>query len=195
MDVHVLQGERQLATDNISLGRFRLEGIPVAPRGLPQIEVTFDIDANGILNVTAKDKASGKEQRVTITASTNMDKSEIERLVQEAKQHEAEDLKRKELIEARNNADQIIYAAEKELQENSEFVNYQVKNDIETKLNSLKEEIKSDNLSMIREKSKEVENALQNYISSKNNAQSSTNEDRSGQENGEEVVEGEFQDI
>jgi len=195
VDVHVLQGERQLATDNISLGRFRLEGIPTAPRGLPQIEVTFDIDANGILNVTAKDKASGKEQRVTITASTNMDKSEIERLVQEAKQHEAEDLQRKELIEARNNADQIIYAAEKELQENSESVDYQVKNDIETKLNSLKEEIKSENLTMIREKSKEVEIALQNYISSKSNAQSSANDSHSGQENGEEVVEGEFQDI
>jgi molecular chaperone DnaK len=195
VDVHVLQGERQLATDNISLGRFRLEGIPTAPRGLPQIEVTFDIDANGILNVTAKDKASGKEQRVTITASTNMDKSEIERLVQEAKQHEAEDLQRKELIEARNNADQIIYAAEKELQENSESVDYQVKNDIETKLNSLKEEIKSENLTMIREKSKEVEIALQNYISSKSNDQSSANDSHSGQENGEEVVEGEFQDI
>ncbi len=195
VDVHVLQGERQLATDNISLGRFRLEGIPTAPRGLPQIEVTFDIDANGILNVTAKDKASGKEQRVTITASTNMDKSEIERLVQEAKQHEAEDLQRKELIEARNNADQIIYAAEKELQENSESVDYQVKNDIETKLNSLKEEIKSENLTMIREKSKEVEIALQNYISSKSNDQSSANDSHSGQENGEEVVEGEFQDL
>ncbi len=195
VDVHVLQGERQLATDNISLGRFRLEGIPTAPRGLPQIEVTFDIDANGILNVTAKDKASGKEQRVTITASTNMDKSEIERLVQEAKQHEAEDLQRKELIEARNNADQIIYAAEKELQENSESVDYQVKNDIETNLNSLKEEIKSENLTMIREKSKEVEIALQNYISSKSNDQSSANDSHSGQENGEEVVEGEFQDI
>jgi len=195
VDVHVLQGERQLASDNISLGRFRLEGIPAAPRGLPQIEVTFDIDANGILNVTAKDKASGKEQRVTITASTNMDKSEIERLVQEAKQHEAEDLERKELIEARNNADQIIYAAEKELQENSESVDYQVKNDIETKLNSLKEVIKSENLTMIREKAKEVEIALQNYIANKSNAQSSANDDHSGRENGEEVVEGEYQDI
>jgi molecular chaperone DnaK len=195
VDVHVLQGERQLATDNISLGRFRLEGIPAAPRGLPQIEVTFDIDANGILNVTAKDKASGKEQRVTITASTNMDKSEIDRLVQEAKQHEADDLRRKELIEAKNIADQIIYTAEKELQENSESVDFQVRNDLEMKLNSLKEQVKSDDLNKIREITKDVEATLQHYVSSKNNSHTSENQDRSENENGEEVVEGEFQDI
>lgn len=195
VDVHVLQGERQLASDNISLGRFRLEGIPAAPRGLPQIEVTFDIDANGILNVTAQDKASGKEQRVTITASTNMDKREIDRLVQEAKQHEAEDSRRKELIEARNNADQFIYAAEKELQDNSVTVDFQMRNDLETKLNSLKEQVKSDDLGRIRNLTKELESALQNYVSQKGNAQPSTNDQGSGQENGEEVVEGEFQDI
>lgn len=195
VDVHVLQGERQLASDNISLGRFRLEGIPAAPRGLPQIEVTFDIDANGILNVTAQDKASGKEQRVTITASTNMDKREIDRLVQEAKQHEAEDSRRKELIEARNNADQFIYAAEKELQDNSVTVDFQMRNDLETKLNSLKEQVKSDDLGRIRNLTKELESALQNYVSQKGNAQPSTNDQVSGQDNGEEVVEGEFQDI
>lgn len=117
VDVHVLQGERQLVSDNISLGRFRLEGIPGAPRGIPQIEVTFDIDANGILNVSAQDKASGKEQKVTITASTNLDKAEIDRLVQDAKQHESDDLHKRELIEAKNIADQVIYQAEKELKE------------------------------------------------------------------------------
>ena len=113
VDVHVLQGERTMANDNNTLGRFRLDGLPAAPRGIPQVEVTFDIDANGILNVSAKDKATGKEQKVTITASTNLNKSEIDNLVEEAKKHGAEDSKRRELIEARNLADNAIYQAEK----------------------------------------------------------------------------------
>jgi molecular chaperone DnaK len=113
VDVHVLQGERPMAADNMSLGRFRLEGIPPAPRGLPQVEVTFDIDANGIINVSAKDKASGKEQRVTITASTNLDKNDIERMVSEAKQNEAADQRRRELVDARNTGDSTIYPGRK----------------------------------------------------------------------------------
>jgi molecular chaperone DnaK len=115
--IHVLQGERTLAADNMTLGRFNLEGIPPAPRGLPQIEVTFDIDANGILNVTAQDKATGKEQKITITATTNMSKDEVERKVQEAQRYEAEDRRRRELIQARNTADQMIYQTEKTLGE------------------------------------------------------------------------------
>jgi molecular chaperone DnaK len=195
VDVHVLQGERQLATDNISLGRFRLEGIPLSPRGLPQIEVTFDMDANGILNVSAKDKASGKEQTVTITASTNMDKSEIDRLVQEAKQHETEDLRRRELIEAKNNADQIIYSAEKELKEGLESDDSELKQDLESKLNRLQEEVKSENLSGIRDLIKEVEQALQQFVASKSSPQTPQNDDITNQESGEEVIEGEFQDV
>src|SRR5437762_6276027 len=105
VDIHVLQGERPMARDNMTLGRFRLEGIPPAPRGVPQIEVTFDIDANGILNVSAKDLGTGKEQRVTITASTHLDKGQVDRMVREAEQHAAEDQKRREEIEARNRAD------------------------------------------------------------------------------------------
>jgi len=115
--IHVLQGERTLAADNMTLGRFNLEGIPPAPRGMPQIEVTFDIDANGIMNVTAQDKATGKEQKITITASTNMSKDEVERKVQEAQRYEAEDRRRRELIQARNTADQMIYQTEKTLGE------------------------------------------------------------------------------
>jgi len=115
--IHVLQGERTLAADNMTLGRFNLEGIPPAARGMPQIEVTFDIDANGILNVTAQDKATGKEQKITITASTNMSKTEVERKVQEAQRYEAEDRRRRELIQARNTADQLIYQTEKTLGE------------------------------------------------------------------------------
>ncbi len=115
--IHVLQGERTLAADNMTLGRFNLEGIPPAPRGMPQIEVTFDIDANGIMNVTAQDKATGKEQKITITASTNMSKDEVERKVQEAQRYEAEDRRRRDLIQARNTADQMIYQTEKTLGE------------------------------------------------------------------------------
>ncbi|MBN1580859.1 MAG: molecular chaperone DnaK [Anaerolineae bacterium] len=114
--VHVLQGERPMAADNISLGQFNLEGIPPAPRGMPQIEVTFDIDANGILNVSAKDNATSKEQTITITASTNLTQMDVERMVRESKQHEAEDRQRRELIDARNTADATIYQVEKALQ-------------------------------------------------------------------------------
>ena len=115
VDIHILQGERPLSRDNNTLGVFRLEGLPAAPRGIPQIEVTFDIDANGILNVTAKDRATGRSQQVTITASTNLNESEIQRLVREAESHATEDQQRRDLIEARNAADQVIYQTEKSL--------------------------------------------------------------------------------
>jgi molecular chaperone DnaK len=115
--IHVLQGERTMAADNMTLGRFNLEGIPPAPRGMPQIEVTFDIDANGILNVTAQDKATGKEQKIAITATTNLSKDEVARKVQDGKRYEADDRRRKELIESRNRADQLIYQTEKVLRE------------------------------------------------------------------------------
>jgi molecular chaperone DnaK len=118
VDVHVLQGERKLAADNRTLGRFQLSGIPPAPRGTPQIEVTFDIDANGILNVSAKDKATNKEQKVEIKASSGLNKDEVERMVKEAAGHEAEDRRRGELIEARNRADQLAHQTEKFIKEN-----------------------------------------------------------------------------
>ena len=122
VDVHVLQGERPMARDNMTLGRFRLEGIPPAPRGVPQVEVTFDIDANGILNVCAKDLGTGKEQRVTITASTHLDKGQVERMVREAEQHAEEDRQHRDEIEARNRADSLVYATEKGLKDYGEKV-------------------------------------------------------------------------
>jgi len=112
VDIHVLQGERPLARDNRTLGRFRLEGIPPAPRGVPQIEVTFDIDANGILNVSAKDTASGKQQQITITASSGLSKEEVDRMVKEAERNAAEDVKRREEIEQRNQAEAAAAAAQ-----------------------------------------------------------------------------------
>jgi molecular chaperone DnaK len=120
VDINVVQGEREFAKDNKSLGSFRLDGIPAAPRGLPQIEVTFDIDANGIVNVSAKDKGSGKEQKITISGSSGLSKEEVEKLVKEAALHEAEDKKLKETIEKRNHLDSMIMQVEKTLQENKE---------------------------------------------------------------------------
>jgi molecular chaperone DnaK len=160
VDIHVLQGERPMASDNMSLGRFRLDGIPPAPRGIPQVEVTFDIDANGILNVTAKDKASGKEQKVTITASTNMNKEEIERKVQEARQHEAEDQKRRELIDARNTADQLTYQTEKTLNELGDKVPAAEKENIQSKINDLKQTAQGDDAGRIKQLSEEVQQAF-----------------------------------
>ena len=117
VDIHVLQGERELARDNRTLGQFRLEGIAPAPPGLPQVEVTFDIDANGILNVTAKDMATGKEQKITISGSTSLDKNEIDRMIRDAEQHASEDKTRRELIEARNTADSLAYSVERSIKE------------------------------------------------------------------------------
>jgi molecular chaperone DnaK len=160
VDIHVLQGERELAGDNMSLGRFRLDGIPPAPRGIPQVEVTFDIDANGILNVTAKDKATGKEQKVTITASTNLDKGDIDRMVQEGRQHEAEDKKRRELIDARNTADNLAYQLEKTLRELGEKVPANERSNIEGKISSLKQAAQSDELNTIKSATDDAQNAF-----------------------------------
>jgi molecular chaperone DnaK len=117
VEVHVLQGERQFARDNRTLGRFQLVGIPPAPRGVPQIEVTFDIDANGIVNVSAKDMGTGKEQKITITASSGLSKEEVERMMKDAESHAEDDKRRREEIEVRNKADQAVYGAEKMLQD------------------------------------------------------------------------------
>ena len=160
VDIHVLQGERPMAADNMSLGRFRLDGIPPAPRGIPQVEVTFDIDANGILHVTAKDKASGKEQKVTITASTNLDKGDIDRMVQESRAHEAEDKKRRELIEARNNADNLGYQLEKTLRELGDKVPSAERGSIESKINDLKQAAQSDDVNRIKKATEDAQNAF-----------------------------------
>jgi len=159
VDVHVLQGERPMARDNMTLGRFRLEGIPPAPRGVPQVQVTFDIDANGILNVSAKDLGTGKEQKVTITASTHLDKGQVDRMVREAEQHATEDAQRREEIEARNRADSLVYATEKGLKDYGEKVSSEDRSAIETALESLKEALKGDDVERIKTLSQELEQA------------------------------------
>src|SRR5581483_4668321 len=159
VDIHVLQGERPLARDNMTLGRFRLEGIPPAPRGVPQIEVTFDIDANGILNVSAKDLGTGKEQKVTITAATHLSKEQVERMVREAQQHAEEDRRRREEIEARNRADSLVYATEKGLRDYGDKVSADERARIETALNNLKEALKGQDVDRIRQLTQELEQA------------------------------------
>jgi molecular chaperone DnaK len=138
VEIHILQGERPMAVDNKSLGKFILDGIPPAPRGMPQIEVTFDIDANGILKVTAADKASGRSQHITITASSGLSKDEVEKMRQEAESHAAEDKKRRDLIDAKNAADNSIYGAEKVLSEYGEKVSDEIKAEIGAAVDEVK---------------------------------------------------------
>ncbi|MFO7944769.1 MAG: molecular chaperone DnaK [Anaerolineales bacterium] len=144
VEIHVLQGERAMANDNKSLGRFILDGIPPAPRGVPQIEVTFDINANGILEVTAKDKASGKSQNITIEASSGLSEDEVERMRQEAEAHAQEDQKRKDRIQARNNADNMAYTAEKTLNDLGDKVPGDAKNEVESKISEIREALEKD---------------------------------------------------
>ncbi len=201
VDIHVLQGERPMAGDNMSLGRFRLEGIPPAQRGIPQIEVTFDIDSNGIINVTASDKATGKEQNVTITASTNLSKNEIDRMVDDAREHKSDDRKRRELIEARNSADSLAYQTEKTLRELGDKVPANERQNIEAKIAELREMIKSDDIEPIRQGTEELQNAFhalsqQMYAQQQPEPGSNGHEPQSHQDEGEdEVVEGEFREV
>jgi molecular chaperone DnaK len=160
VDIHILQGERQFANDNMSLGRFRLDGIPPAPRGIPQIEVTFDIDANGILHVAAKDKASGKEQKIVVTASTNLNKGDIDRMVNEARQNEATDKKRREMIDAKNNADSLVYQTEKALHDLGDKVPSAERGAIESKINDLKSAAQSEDLPRIQKASETLQQAF-----------------------------------
>jgi molecular chaperone DnaK len=158
--IHVLQGERPMAKDNTSLGMFNLEGIPPAPRGVPQIEVTFDIDASGILNVSAKDLGTGKEQKITITASTKLSDEEIERMIKEAKEHEEEDKRKKEEVEVRNTADSLIYTTEKTISELGDKISKEQKDKVESAMKSLKDALKGKDIEKIK---KETEN-LQKVI-------------------------------
>jgi molecular chaperone DnaK len=139
VEVHVLQGERPMARDNKTLGRFHLDGIPAAPRGVPQIEVTFDIDANGIVHVLAKDRATGKENKITITSTSGMSKDDVEKAVKEAQAHEAEDKQRREEIETRNRADNLAYATEKSLKDLGDKIPAATRTDIEAKVKALRE--------------------------------------------------------
>jgi molecular chaperone DnaK len=215
--IHVLQGERSMAADNMTLGQFNLEGIPPAPRGVPQVEVTFDIDANGILNVAAKDKATGQRQEIVITASTNLNKDEVERKVQEAKRNEAEDRKRRELIEARNTADQLIYQTEKVLSELDGQVPEADRTTIERTIEDLRQVKDGDDADRIRQLTEQLQQAsyaigqqmyAQQTAAQPTTAEQGGNGGRYGPEHapheggtatgtpeGEEFVDGEFREV
>ncbi len=161
VEIHVLQGEREMAADNKALGRFILDGIPPAPRGVPQVEVTFDIDANGILNVSAKDKASGKEQKITITASTSLSEEEVEKMKADAEAHAEDDKKKKELIEVRNLAEQLTYTAEKALKDAGDKVEEGVKKGIQEKIDALKAVKDGEDKEAINKASEELSTEMQ----------------------------------
>jgi molecular chaperone DnaK len=161
VEVHVLQGEREMASANKTLGKFHLDGIPPAPRGVPQIEVTFDIDANGILNVRAKDLGTGKEQRVTITASTTLNKDEVQRMVKDAEAHAEEDRRHKEEVEARNQADSLVYQAEKVLQDNADKIDASIRSEVESKIEPVKQAIKDNDVDRMRSTSQELAASMQ----------------------------------
>ena len=170
VDIHVLQGEREMARDNKTIGRFRLDGIPPAPRGIPQIEVTFDIDANGIVNVSAKDLATGKEQKITITATSHLTEEEIKRMVKEAEEHAEEDRKKRALADARNNGDTLVYSTEKLLKELGSKVPEDMRKNIEDQISVLRKSLESEDVDEIKRETEKLQN-MQNELSQRLYAQ------------------------
>jgi molecular chaperone DnaK len=203
VEIHVLQGERPMASDNKSLGKFVLDGIPPAPRGIPQIEVTFDIDANGIIKVTAQDKATGRSQNITITASSGLDESEVERMRKDAEAHAEEDRLRKEAIETRNNADSAVYTAEKTLRDLGDKVPADLKSRVEEETANVRKALEGDDTGQIRQATDSLMQVVQQlgtaaYQQGEPQAgagEGPSQEGGPGDESGEDVVEGEFRNV
>jgi molecular chaperone DnaK len=206
--IHVLQGEREMASDNKTLGRFNLTGIPPAPRGIPQIDVTFDIDANGIVHVSAKDMATGKEQSIKITASSGLSEAEIQRMVQESKSHAEEDHRKRELVEARNNADNLIYHTEKNLKEYSDKVDAADRGAIESAIQSLRQAMERDDLDGIKRGTEELQTSSHKLAEAMYAKASQQSKDGASQgpsggpgagagggPRGEDVVDAEFEEV
>jgi molecular chaperone DnaK len=212
VEIHVLQGEREMAGDNKTLGRFILDGIPPSPRGVPQIEVTFDIDANGILDVKAKDRATSREQQVRITASSMLSKDDVDKMVKDAQEHAEEDRKRREVVDTRNDADQLAFQAERTLRDLGDKVSSEDKADVETKVTALREALKGDDVEAIRSKMNELAASLQKVSTAAYQAASPSSSDGNGSgpsgspegepagaaaggSTEEEAVEGEFKEV
>ncbi|MEN9503565.1 MAG: molecular chaperone DnaK [Pseudomonadota bacterium] len=197
--VHVLQGEREMARDNKSLGRFDLQDIPPAPRGMPQIEVIFDIDANGILNVTAKDKATGKQQNIVIKASSGLSDAEVEKMVKDAEAHAEEDKKQRELVDARNQADNMIHATEKSLKEYGDKVSGADRANIESLVSELKDAIKGDNKDVISRKSEALMEAsgklMQAMAGQADGAGAAAGTHAGGKPGDDDIVDAEFEEV
>ncbi|HUW13044.1 MAG TPA: molecular chaperone DnaK [Anaerolineae bacterium] len=198
VEIHVLQGERPMAADNKTLGRFILDGLPPAQRGIPQIEVTFDIDANGILNVGAQDKATGREQHITITASSGLSKDEVEQMVKDGEHHASEDRKRRDQVEAHNAADTVIYQAEKMLRDQGDKVAADLRSEVETQISGLKGILDSGSADDLRRKTQELSDSMQKIGAAMYEQQEtppqSGGEAAGGSEGDEDVVEGEFRE-
>ncbi|MBM4429682.1 MAG: molecular chaperone DnaK, partial [Chloroflexi bacterium] len=199
VEIHVVQGERPMAADNKTLGKFILDGIPPAPRGLPQIEVSFDIDADGILHVNAQDKATGREQKITITASSGLAKDEVDKMVRDAERFAEADRKRKEEVEVRNNADSLAYSAEKTLRDLGDKVPADVKNEVEGKIAAVRSALQGQDVGRIRSTAQELNEALQ-QIGARMYQQSGPTEPPPGGQAGPEqaddgTVEGEFREV
>ena len=198
VEIHVLQGEREFARDNKSLGRFRLEGIAPAPRGIPQVEVTFDIDANGILNVTARDKATGREQKITIMASSGLSKDEVNRMVREAELHAQEDRERKAEIETRNRADSVAYQAERTLRDVSDKISASLRSEVEDKVKAVRDALAGSDLTRVQHASDDLERTMQRigqeiYSQSGTTGSNGTSAGSSSDEPG--TVEGEYREV
>ena len=195
VEINVLQGEREMAADNKSLGRFMLDGIPPAPRGIPQVEVTFDIDANGIIHVSAKDLATSKQQSISITASQKLSKEEVERMKKEAEAHAEEDKKRKEDIEIKNNADTLVYSTEKILHEYGDKIDKETKDKVEKEINELKSALKDNDLEKIKTKFEDLQKIAQEIgtkMYQQMSQQKSTESDNNKDSNDEKVVDAEI---
>jgi molecular chaperone DnaK len=205
VEIHVLQGERPMANDNKSLGKFVLDGIPNAPRGVPQIEVTFDINANGILNVNAVDKATNRSQNITITASSGLNDTEVEKMRKEAEIHAEEDNRRKQLVEARNHADNLIYQSEKMLRENADKIDSEKKQQIDTKISDLRSKVTGDDVEGIQNLIQEIEQLIQQVGASmyqqpgseagEQGPQPGPDQGDGSQSGNDDVVDGEFKSV
>ena len=202
VDINVLQGERTMVAENKGIGRFMLDGILPAPRGMPQIEVTFDIDANGILNVSARDKGTGKEQKITITASSGLSKDEVESMVKEAEAHAMDDAKRREEVETRNTADALVYTAEKTLREESDKIQDDLKKQCEERIEKVREALKGSDIAALQQSVQELSDALQQIGTAVYQAQQppppgeeAPSEEGEQPKTDEGTVEGEFREV
>ena len=200
VEVHVLQGERSMANENKTIGRFNLDGILPAPRGVPQVEVTFDIDANGILNVSATDKGTGKEQRITITASSGLSQDEIDQMIDEAEQHAEEDIQKREMVEIRNTAQSAVFAAETLVKENAEHIDASLKDEVEQKILDLKTALEGDDNSTIESALQQLQESLQKigqevYSKTGEAPGAPPEEESSSTDDPENTVEGEFREV
>ena len=198
VEINIVQGERELAADNKTLGRFVLDGIPPAPRGVPQVEVAFDIDANGILNVSAKDKATGKEQKITIIASSGLSKDEVEKMANEAEKHAEEDKLKREKIDTKNQADSLIYASEKAIKDAGDKLDAKLKEDIESKIEKVKKLLDSDNTEELKKATEELSSTLSKIgaemYADQKPADAQQSEGEAKTESAEETKEGDFEE-